>query len=178
MLAGEMDKSAFDYRPTVSIPGQGTTTLNMCAFANNTPSSAFTTGANPSCPTGQQPWRMTCLMMGFVGSMGDTIAFENMTLLESVAQESTDSFKQYVEGAVPEEYLEENPNLLNGCMLSGATVLIVVFAIMNGGQGFGKAWTPPLRSALASRARPRSTTSSPASRRSTVSTSGAPSRPP
>ena len=62
-LAQEMDESSFNYAPTF-----GSTRYNYCAFTNNTPAPNFTTGSEP-CPEPLLPWKMNCILMGFVGTL-------------------------------------------------------------------------------------------------------------
>jgi ATP-binding cassette subfamily B (MDR/TAP) protein 1 len=76
---------------------------------------------------------MNCRWMGFVNS-GDN--FSTM-LLAGLQQPSTAAFEAYAQTRVKSSWLDEQPDLLEGCPLSAAAVLICVFAMMNGAQGFG-----------------------------------------
>jgi len=116
--------------------GMQSVAVTYCAHANNTPAAEIATNGN-ACPAGLVPWQMNCLMMGFAGSMGDVVLFNNLTLLQTLGQPDLASFESYALANAPAEYLSSQPDPMSGCVLSGAVIIIAVFALMQGGQGFG-----------------------------------------
>ena len=131
----QMDESTFDYTYN---------NLTWCATKENVPlcgptgciavPEAMGCAAVPAAMGGPyQNFEMNCRWMGFVNS-GDN--FSTM-LLAGLQQPSAATFEAYAQTRVKSSWLDEQPDLLDGCPLSAAAVLICVFAMMNGAQGFG-----------------------------------------
>ena len=83
---------------------------------------------------------MNCALMGFAGgALGSVDIFgNNMTFLQLLSfGDDLPGFKEYCEANTPPEYQGFQPDLTAGCLMSGAMMIIAVFSMMQGAQGFG-----------------------------------------
>ena len=131
--AAEMDRSSFTYTQTyLNTSLDANVTYTWCAYSSNIPAS-FKVAQPQTCPSPYVPLEINCRWMGYIGAGGSTAD----ALLEMLGQPSADSFEAYAQTQVSSSYQSDQPDLLDGCLLSAAAVLIAVFAMMNGAQGFG-----------------------------------------
>ena len=152
LVADEMDRSSYTYsvtQPFYPYPGANATMIEIgyCADDKNTPAEVLGLGGQP-CPAPYQSLQMNCLLMGFVGSMGDSSVFpgSNMSFVNALGHTTIDEFEAEAQRMAPEgfkaKFRADGRPLTMGCYASGAAIIIVVFAIMNGGQGFGNLLDP------------------------------------
>ena len=57
--------------------------------------------------------------------------------LQVLGQADKASFQAYAQEHIPPDYLEDNPDYMSGCVSGGALVIIAIFGIVQGAQGFG-----------------------------------------
>ena len=140
-IADELTRSSFNYAPSVTLaPGLPPANVTYCAHDNNnTPSSVVIPPAT-ACPAPEEPLQMNCALMGFAGgALGSVDIFgNNMTFLQLLSfDDDLPGFKEYCEANTPPEYQGFQPDLTAGCLMSGAMMIIAVFSMMQGAQGFG-----------------------------------------
>eukprot|EP00966_Prymnesium_polylepis_P062262 1444336-Prymnesium_polylepis.1 len=141
-LANEMERSEWPYILNVtnatSTPlGDFNTSniVNYCARGDNTYASI---SIDAPCPATLQPWMMNCVIEGLIEpAANEAPPDQTLTLLEILQQPSVAAFKAFASAQMPPDYLSDNPDFLNGCILSGAVVLIATFGVVQGAQGLG-----------------------------------------
>ena len=91
---------------------------------------------NQSCPPHTRPWEVSCVLSDYAATAGNTSFGNFPTLLTLLRQPSVEAFRQYSRTHGPASYVESHPDY-GACENSPASVLIAIFAVMQGAQGLG-----------------------------------------